>query len=155
MVPQNSLMSERIAILATIRPQSTASTGGGTITSTAINIAGTNANFFSRMMAIAQFTSTNKVTVSLISGTDSAATLATSVASQTNLSSSSTDTVVIDLNPFTQALSDSTNTYIALRVACTSDGVMQVGGAIIGGDGRNDPASTYNASTVNTTIKSV
>ncbi len=152
MVPQNSKLSERLAVLASSLPV-TASTAGGTLTTSAVNIAGTNANFFGRYLAIATINSTNVATITLVKASDSALTSATAIATQTN-SSTSTPVVLMDLNGTTQALSDTLNTYIALRIINTSaTGAME--GLILGSDGRYDPAQTWNYSGVNTNIPSV
>ena len=152
MIPQNSRLYERIAVVASTLPV-TASTSGGTLTTSAVNIATTSGNFFGRYLGIATINSTNVATIQLIKGSDSAVTLATVIASQTN-SSTTTPVVLLDVNGTTQALNDTVNTYIALRIINTSaTGAME--GLILGSDGRYDPAQTYNYSGVNSNIATI
>ncbi len=152
MVPQNSKLSERLAVVAYGLPV-TASTAGGTLTTSAVNIAATSGNFFGRYLGVATISATNVATITLVKASDSALTGATAIATQTN-ASTSTPVVLFDLNGTTQALNDTLNTYIALRIVNTSaTGAME--GLILGSDGRYDPAQTFNASGVNATIGSV
>ncbi len=153
MVPQNSKLSERLAVLASVLPPQT-STTGGTLTTSAVNLASTFGNFFGRYIGIGLVSSTNVATISLVKGSDSAVTLGTVIASQTN-SSSNTPVVLADLNATTEVLNDTVNTYIALRITCTTAAPLACAGLIIGSDGRYDPAQTWNYSGVNATIPSV
>ena len=156
-VPQNSKLSERLAVLATIAAQTVQGTSAGTVTSGVVNIAsatGASGNYFSRFLVLANVANTNVSTVQLLSSTDSALGGVTVIASQT-MSSATVPNCLMDLNGTTQICSDTASTYIALRIVTTNAGPMLCSGAIIGGDGRFDPASTYNATTVNGTIKSV
>ncbi len=150
----NSLISERNAIVASALPTST-TTGGGTLTTGAVNIAATSGNFFGRYFGVAMINSSNKATATLIKGSDSAVTLATVIASQT-IGSTTNYVALFDLNGATEYLNDTANTYIALRIAATvNSAVPGFSGCIVGADGRYDPAYSWNASTVISPIVSV
>ncbi len=154
-VQVNSKLSERLAIVATSLP-TTVSTAGFTLTTSAVNIAATSGNFFGRYLAVGIVNNTNLCNVTVVKGSDSAVTLGTIIASQTN-ASTATPVVEFDINGTTENLNDSANTYIAVRITCTlaASGAGGANGLIFGGDGRYDPAFTYNSSGVNATIPSV
>ena len=149
-VPQNSLLSERLAILATTLPSQ--GTAGGTLTSGYVNIVlDTNSSkgfAFSRLLALAtvQTDGTTVTTVSVQKASDSSGTGAATLISQT-VSSTATPVVEFDINPFTQALNDTSKTYLAVKIVSTT-GNQASSGMIIGGDGRYDPASYWNAAGV-------
>ncbi len=153
--PVNSKLSERLAVVATSLPTTNA-TNGFTLTSSAVNIAATSGNFFGRYFGIAQVNTTATCTITVIKGSDSAVTLGTAIATQTN-GSTATPVVVFDINGATENLNDSANTYLAIRIVNTQAtvGASAAAALIIGGDGRFDPAFTYNSSGVNATIPSV
>lgn len=152
-VPQNAKLSERMAILSAILPQVTTS-AGGTVTSSSFNITGTTSQYFGRVLACALVASTNIYTTLLISQSQSAGTAVSTLASQTN-TGNSTFVVEYDLNSYTQALTDTTNTWIALRVICTTFSPVTISGLVLGADGRYDPAATWNCTNVAATINSV
>lgn len=155
MVPGNSKVTERMAVLAALLPQDNG-TNPATLTGTGVNIAGTNGQFFSRYLIAALVNDTNKVTVTVVKASDSAMTGATAITglSQTN-NSTATPVILFDVNATTQALNDTLNTFIAPRIVTTSNGQVIGAALTIGADGRFDPSVYWNGSQVNTTINSV
>ncbi len=150
-VAQNSLLSERLAILATMLPVA-ATAGGGTLTSGYVNIVlDTNSSkgvMFSRLLAVANVLTdgTTVTTVSIQKATDSSGSGAATLISQT-VASTATPCVIFDINPFSQALTDTSKTYLAVKIVNTT-GATGSSGIIIGGDGKYDPASYWNAAGV-------
>ncbi len=151
----NSKLSERLAVLAATLPAT--STAGGTITSSFVNIAGTTGSgqMFSRLLILANAgnSATNAITVSVLKSTSSTGGGSTAIATQT-ATGTSTPIVEFDVNAFTQGLNDTNATYIGFSIVSTL-GTLTGGGIILGGDGRYDPASTFNASNVTLSTSAV
>ncbi len=154
-IPQNSKLSERLAVLASIISKTVQGTSAGTVTSSAFNIAGTNNNYFGRYLVAVNCSNTNIATVQVVKASDSALTSATAITGLSQTMNSSTNTMLLmDINGATQALNDTLNTWLGVQVITTSAGAMLVGATVFGSDGRYDPASNWNTLT-NATIASV
>lgn len=150
MLPVNSKLSERLAILT---GSLNIFTAAGTLTSALFNMAATTGNFFGRFLVMGFSNSTGAITFNVLKGT-AAASAGTAFLTQTH--SATTATVCLfDVNGSTQALSDTQNTFIGVQVINTNAGSCASGGYVLGGDGRYDPAQTWNANIVDATIGSV
>lgn len=145
----NVKISEEVAVIATSIPAN--STAGGTITSDLVNIAGGGTtNMFDRLLILANATCTNLFTLKLLSNTANSTTSATVVASNTVSTANVAAGIVCveaDVNAFSQALNDTTNTYIGAQLVATT-GTLTGSVVIMGAAGRYNPASNFTASGV-------
>lgn len=148
MVPHNSKLTERIAVLAAINPQAL-STSATQVTSSYVNIMGTtgSGNLFTRFMALAQagVNGTGVVTVNLVKASDSSGTGVTVVTSAA-LTGTNANSAVFPID-YNGAMVDPVNPYIALQIV-QAGSASNVSGVLLASDGRYDPASTFSAATV-------
>lgn len=145
MVPGNSRLTERLAALLVL--SSTALTTSVTgVTSSYINLLGTNANYFQRYMAVVQSqNNTGVLTVAIYKASDTSGTGATAIASTTLTGTLANGSVFLcDVNG---ALIDTSNPYIAIHCDTTGTGAT-VSGVLLASDGRYDPSYSYNVAAV-------
>lgn len=149
MVPNNSLLSERIAFLGFLVPV-TPSAVTVVASSPYFSVLATNGNLFQRYFAAVQLgasSGTNTATISLYKASDTSGTgSATVVANVTYLGTASgvqTNTASILLSGFdiNGTAFDTAKPFVSLQVSGVVSGVS---GFIIGSDGRYDPATSYN-----------
>ncbi len=143
MVPNNSLLTERLAVLTTLA--SIALTAGQTSTSSYVSMRATNANYFQRFMPLINVTSngTNNIVVSVLKASDTSGTGATAILINTFTNTSGAQTFIGDVNG---ANVDTSKPFIAVSVTMAGGGTTSTAcsGCLIASDGRYDPASTYN-----------
>lgn len=156
MVPNNSLLSERLAFLGLLPP--TALTAATVVASSPyFSVLATNGNLFQRYFAAVQLNGTNgtgTVSVALYKASDTSGTgSATVLAAQTFTGTASgvpTNTSSILMTGFdiNGTSFDTSKPFLSIQV---TGGISDtVSGFVIGSDGRYDPASSYNAVGVQT-----
>lgn len=139
----NSQLSERVAMLARIAPQTISANSA-----TSAYIAPATLGKFGRILAIAQTgeNSTGDVTVSLIKASDGSGTGAEVIRSASVLSSGDGDNKDILLN-FHVDETDPDKPYVALRITVSASTCV-ASGCVLAGDARFAPADAHNAASV-------
>jgi len=136
-IPNNSLLSERLNVLGALSP--VALTAGATLTSSYVGLQAANGNLSQRYLGVVSVNSTNTATVQVVKASDTSGTGATAIATY-SYATTNGEAVLFDINGVNV---DTSKPYIALRVSAAAAAVA-VSGIILGGDGRYDPASSYN-----------
>jgi|GEM_PF-4055075 len=139
----NSKISERLALLSRITPQTISATS---VTSSYVSPA--TLGKFGRLMAIAQTgeNSTGDVTISLVKASDGSGTGAEVVRSANVLAAADGDHKDVILNFSVDEL-DADKPYVALRIT-VSTSTCVAAGCILAGDARFAPADAHNATSV-------
>lgn len=158
MVPNNSLISERIGILALL-PPTTPTAVTSVVSSPYFSVLATNGNLFQRYLAVVQLSgvsNTNTISIGLYKASDTSGTgSATISALQTFTGTTSgiiTNTASVMVTEFdvNGTAFDTSKPFLSIQVTGT---VQSVAGMVIGEDGRYDPASSYNLT--GTQVKSI
>jgi len=151
-IPGNSRLSERLAILTSIKPSTFGTAAPFTAYSSWIDLQSTNGNTFGRLEGVfhlGAITGTNGVTCSLLASSNSAGSGSVALQSKVFGTAADGDIQTIDCN--VQKLTSS-NRYVALYIATTANSVGNAAAVLYGGDAKYEPVTAYNASVVATAI---
>ena len=154
----NSLLVERLAVLANLKPSVLAASATTSYTSTSISEIPTSGTalstvtgpFFGRFLAISNITGTvtgtDTVTVALIKSPNTSFTSVTTISSNVYVGTNANN--VVDLQELNDVYEDTTNPFVAVRISST--GGATVSSVIVGGDEDFGPASQFNIAAVGT-----
>lgn len=146
-VPGNSLLSERLAVLAVLNPIALSSSSA---VSAYVTMAGNtnvpSGSLFQRLLALVQLgdNGTGTVTVSAYKASDTSGTGSAAIYTASFAATNADNRIIeLDLNAALGALTDTSKICVAVSASVDAGG-CPVSAIILGGDGRYEPASGYN-----------